>query len=434
MTNPRLAAYNTLLQCEKDGLYSNIAVDHTIRNSAFDKRDSALYTNLVYGVISRKKTLDYIIASICEKNPKRLDKSVLVLLRLGIYQIKYCSKIPVNSSVDETVKLASRYASRAKGFINAILRKAISFELDLSSVKDNAERLSVKYSVSTDIARLLIKDYGSDAESILSSLEKEPPVTVAVNPLKTSISEMEKRFPTAIKGKYSPLSLVFSEKEAVAHLEEMKNGYITVQDQASQIAVCALEAEKGMTVVDTCSCPGGKSFFAAFCMQNEGEIYSFDLHENKLSLISSGAQRLGISIIKTATRDATVPDPSLFEKADRVICDVPCSGIGVIAKKPDLRYKEKNVFDELPDIQYKILCESSKYLKPGGILIYSTCTLYKKENEENVKRFLNAHPEFSLYDFKSDNISSENGMLTLRPDIHETDGFFIARFRKKDLL
>ena len=219
-------------------------------------------------------------------------------------------------------------------------------------------------------------------------------------------------------------------KVAFSALPGFDEGYFFVQDEASQICVEALGATEGELLVDTCSCPGSKSFGSAIKMKNKGEICSFDLHQSKLKLIDSGAERLGIDIITAAVRDGRSPDESLIGKADRVLCDVPCSGLGVVAKKPEIRYKDLSELARLPEIQYAILEASISYLKVGGVLVYSTCTVLPEENEENVEKFLAAHPEFEPLDFTVGKKCSTRGMLNLAPDKDGTDGFFVAKMRK----
>jgi 16S rRNA (cytosine967-C5)-methyltransferase len=228
---------------------------------------------------------------------------------------------------------------------------------------------------------------------------------------------------------YSPYGLKV--KAAVSDMEELTNGLCFVQDEASQLCAMVLGAKAGETVIDTCSCPGGKSFSLAMEMQNEGKLYSFDLHANKLSLVRSGAQRLGISIIETQCRNGSVYDEALLESADKMLLDLPCSGLGVMAKKPDLRFKNIADIENLPKVQYAILESSTRYLKKGGRMVVSTCTLAKAENEHLIKRFVSEHPEFSAVPFKVEGLEAPDGMLQLYPDEHGTDGFFVALLEKK---
>ena len=270
------------------------------------------------------------------------------------------------------------------------------------------------------------------AESLLSSFCRAPGLTLRVNTLKTTQKALLSRFagagisaaPTAL----SPDGISL-DTAPLASLPGFDEGLFFVQDEASQLCVRALDARPGMTVIDACAAPGSKSFGIALTMQNTGQVLSFDLHENKLSLIRSGAGRLGINVIKAAPGDASLPDPALFAAADRVLCDVPCSGYGVMAKKPEIRYKNLTDVAGLPEVQYAILDNCSKYLKPGGLLVYSTCTILPEENEGVVSRFLAGHPDFHLLPFTAGSLLAD-GMITLYPDTHQTDGFFIACLKK----
>ena len=223
---------------------------------------------------------------------------------------------------------------------------------------------------------------------------------------------------------------IILENVSFGSLPGFDEGYFFIQDEASQICVEAVDAKSGMLMIDACSCPGSKSFGSAIKMENAGRILSYDLHESKLKLVDKSAERLGINIITASKRDGRDLDESLLESADRVLCDVPCSGLGVIAKKPEIRYKDISDFARLPEIQYAILENCAKYVKKGGILVYSTCTVLPEENEINAKKFLDSHSEFSPLDFAVGDAQSEKGMLSLSPDIHGTDGFFVAKFIK----
>ena len=426
----RSAAYDSLLKFETKKVYSNIEIDNLLKRTDLDQRDASLYTLLVYGVISKKITLDYIITKISGRNVKRLDAAVLTLLRLGIYQIKYCDRIPDSAAVNETVKLSSRYASRAKCFVNAVLRRACDFEIDYS-FDTVEEEISVRYSVSLDIVKMLIEQYGEDStRKILEFFDFPPKLTLTTNTLKTSREDLKEYIYRSCRGFYTPLAIRMLDSVPVSTIKQIDKGLCYVQDEASQVAAEILDAKPGMHVADVCSCPGGKSFYTAIKMNNEGILYSFDIHGNKLSLIESGAERLGITIIKTEERDGRFPREDLYGTLDRVLCDVPCSGIGVIGKKPDIRHKTYDDLKDLPEIQYDILSASSRYVKEGGILVYSTCTLNKKENEDVVKRFLSRRTEFSPLDFKLGFVESQDGMATLLPHERKTDGFFVARFIK----
>ena len=431
--NAREAAYKSLLRIDNESRYSALELDSVMNSDKLDDKDKALYTSLLYGVTERAITLDYIISLYSSKPLSRLDKSTLILLRTGVYQIYMLDKVPDSAAVNETVKLAARYSARSKGYINAVLR-AVSCDKDgihfPDPDSDRIKYLSVKYSLPEWICRSFIDDYPDEGERIFDFVNSNPCITLRTNELKISTEELLSRLDTDTeKCRYSRFGIRLKEHVPVGTLE-LDNGLFFIQDEASQIECIALGAEEGDTVVDVCACPGGKSFSAAVSMKNKGKIFAFDIHGSKLPLIDKEAAVLGIDIIETAEHDSTVALPSLIGAADKVICDVPCSGLGVLHKKSDLRYKpEESVYD-LPELQYKILVASSRYLKPGGILVYSTCTLRKAENEQVVERFLSCHPEFHTVPFDIKDIHSD-GMLTLMPHIHGTDGFFIAKIRKK---
>lgn len=436
--NARRAAYETLLGIEQNAKFSNIAVSETIVKYSISGRERDLYTKLVYGTVEKAITLDYIIQQYISKRLKTLDKSVLIILRLSVYQIMFCEKIPESAAVDEGVKLAKRYASRATGFINAVLRRVCAKDILMPHKDDFVKFLSVLYSVDESICRLFVEQYGNEkAENILKGFDNIPRICLNVN-----ISRGQKRDEFIESSgydmslcRYSTTGVILNSGMSLSDSECIADGSAFVQGEASQLAVSALEPRPDMSVIDVCASPGGKSFAAANIMRSKGHILSLDVHSNKLSLISEGAERLGYNIISVAQHDGRFPISELSGTADRVICDVPCSGFGVMAKKPELRYKKAESADGLPDIQYEILKSSSSYLKRGGIMVYSTCTINRKENENVVKRFIHENSGYSLMDFSfkdtqgPDLLNSSEGMLTLLPE-NGTDGFFIARIVK----
>ncbi len=424
--NARQVAMSVLLKGEKTNQYSNIAIDHALSESGLSPSDKALVSAIVYGVTERRITLDYYISRLSSRPLAQIDKEALCAIRIGLYQLVYMDKIPPHAAVNETVSLCRRNCS---GFVNAILRAymRLSSPIEFPNADDApAQYLSVAYSVCLPLAEKFISVFGAErAEKILSATFDTPKTTLRVNTLKTTRNELICRIEGAIPSELSPTGLKVN--GSVRELYGFRDGLFFVQDEASQICVGALGAESGETVIDACACPGSKSFGAAIDMKNTGKLFSFDLHKSKLSLITSGAARLGIDIIKTDLCDGRSFLPQFESTADRVLCDVPCSGFGVIAKKPELRYKNPAESDALPDIQLAILSNCSRYVKAGGTLVYSTCTVFPEENEENVKRFLSSHPEFSPQGFSFGGIDCPSGMLSLYPDIHHTDGFFVAR-------
>lgn len=435
----REAAYRSLMLCERDGKYSSLEIDSSIRKFGLEGADRGLYTALVYGVIERRITLDYIIGKLSSKPTDKLDSEVATLLRLGLYQLIWLDRIPESAAVNESVNLAKKTMPKAASFVNAVLRNFLRTmgkeKLPYPDKKNVREYLHVRYSVGYDVLDILLNSC-DDAEAVLSALECQPDVTLRVNTLKTSregiLTSLKSAGIDAELTRYSPFGIRLTKKTLPSQVMELiSGGYVYIQDEASQIAVLAANPQPGTTLIDTCSCPGGKSFTSAILMENRGVVKSFDLHKNKLSLVKSGADKLCIDIITTEEKDASKCDADLIGTADTVICDAPCSGLGVIAKKPEIRYKSLADMERLPEIQYAILKNVSAYVKPGGVLCYSTCTLNKAENGDVVKRFLEGADNFVPEDFKAGDITSDGGMLTLLPHVHKTDGFFVAKMRRK---
>lgn len=426
--NARQIALTTLKKCERSGQYSNIALDNALRASTLAENDRALAATLFYGVIERRITLDHYISRLSQRPMDKLDEEALYALRLGLYQLIYLDRVPDHAAINETVSLCSK---RTRGFVNALLREYTRRrgELELPDVKAEPVRaMSVIYSVGEPLVKRLCDIYGAQrAESIISVFCHSGTTTLRANTLKISREELCELVGGAAS-ELSPYGVLV--KGNVSELKGFSDGLFYVQDEASQICAAALGARSGETVIDTCSCPGSKSFGIAIDMKNEGRLYSFDLHRNKLSLVESSAKRLGIDIITTEARDARNPREDLLGKADKVLCDVPCSGFGVLGKKPEIRYKDPKESAGLPDIQYAILKSSAGYLKKGGALVYSTCTIFPEENEKNIEKFLGEHKDFELEPFSVGDFECPEGMFTFLPDEYKTDGFFVAKLRK----
>ncbi|MBR6918151.1 MAG: 16S rRNA (cytosine(967)-C(5))-methyltransferase RsmB [Clostridia bacterium] len=426
----RGAAYESLVSFAKHGKYTNLEVAAKLSKYDFSDADKRLYTTLVYGVAERIPTIDHIVSRLSSRPLDSIDIETLTCLRLGIYQLLYTDRIPDHAAVSETVSLAN---PRSKGFVNALLRTFLRSGKDVALPDPGTDMygyLSVRYSCPKELCAFLCGKLGEDrCEKVLSSFLEGRRATVRVNTLKCAAEELTGNvFP---RGTVNPL---FDDMIDVDSLSgaDMTDGRWFVQDAASRLAVSALSPLPGETVVDTCAAPGGKSFSASIDMKNEGKVFSFDLHENKTDLIRRGAARLGIDIIDAACRDATKPDPSLTGKADRVICDAPCSGLGVISKKPDIKYKSVEDISRLPDVQIKVLEGASEYVRRGGVIVYSTCTVNPDENEGVVSRFLDKNKDFTLVPFTAGGITSESGMLTLLPYEYGTDGFFISKMTRND--
>ena len=426
--NARKLVLELLLKAESSKQYSNIALDNALKKSALSPADTGLVSAIFYGVIERRITLDYQIKALSSRDLSDIDSRTLNALRIGLYQLIYLDRIPHHAAINESVDLCTR---KSAGFANAILRAFLrKGGISLPDPSNTLEYLSVAYSIGKPLLSTLLSTFGKEGtEKLLVAINKTPDTTLRVNDLLIDRDTLLKNISSSTPTQNSPNGIHV--QGSVRELYGFENGFFFVQDEASQICVEALGAKSGELIMDICACPGSKSFGAAISMKNRGEIYSFDLHENKLSLVRSGADRLKISIIKTATCDGRNFLPEFEGKADRIICDVPCSGFGVLAKKPELRYKNPEESASLPKIQRDIIENACKYLKQGGTLIYSTCTILPDENEKNIEHFLSEHPDFALVPWNVGEIVSENGMLTLLPHIHKTDGFFIAKLKRK---
>lgn len=420
----RGAVLELLLRCEAAGQYANIALDTALKRADFKGVDRALFTALFYAVTEHRITLDHAIDALSDRKGNEIEPRVRMILRLGLCQLLYFDRIPDHAAINESVALAP---ARSRGFVNAVLRSfcRAGKEIRYPDVTENPiAYLSVRYSVPEALAEQFCAVFGvRGAEAQLQAFSKPPELTVRVNTARLSREAFLQRFggtPTEI----APNGVRFSGGEVLR--EALESGLCFVQDEASQICVEALDA-KGARVLDVCAAPGSKSFGAA--LNGACEVHSYDLHENKISLIRRGAEILGITNLRAAAADARCATPERVGEFSRVLCDVPCSGYGVLWKKPDIRYKDVSLAAGLPAVQQAILESAATCVAPGGVLLYSTCTLLPAENEQQVERFLNANPNFSLTPFSVGTLQS-GGMLTLTPATHGTDGFFIAKLQK----
>ena len=416
--NDRYLAFKILSKIEHDKAYSNIALDNVLSNN--EASSAPFVCNLVYGVIERKITLDYILSQFLSQPLKKLNPQVLTILRMGTYQLKFMDKVPVSAAVNESVKLVKKAkCGYASGLVNSVLRKISSAEISLPETDDKAYDLSVAYSCPKELVTHYVKDYGyENAEKILKASIGSVPTFLRVNTLKITADELIKQLKNEdiiVKAHNNGNTVELLEGNAVFKTEAYKKGYFHAQDLASQICIENLAPVKNDVVFDMCAAPGGKSFTIAQLMENQGEIYSFDLYEHKIKLINDGANRLGLTIINAQIGDASVYNDNL-PKADKILCDVPCAGLGVIRRKPEIKYKDFGFVDKLCELQYNILNNASLYLKEKGVLMYSTCSLSKKENEEVCERFLEEHKDFK-----------NGGTVTLFPDENGSDGFFFAK-------
>ena len=432
--NIRKIALDLLYEYEVGGKYVNLSLS-SHQTDKLSGEERAILTALLYTTVEHKLTYDYYISALSARAVKDIDPYTLNILRLGFCQIVDINSVPDFAAVNETVKLARNSGERA--FINGVLRAAVRKKNDLPMPppeKNYKRYLSVKYSFPLWIVKILCQSYGEGAtEKMLRYFNTEKYTDITVNTLKITASALaEKLSACGYDVEIGELDRAIRIPKSVnpEKLPGFSTGEFFVQDRASLISAYALAANSGETVIDVCACPGGKSFATAILMGDCGKIYSFDLHESKLPLITDGARRLEIRSINAEIQDATVARPELFGMADKVICDAPCSGLGVLSKKPDLRYKKEESVLALPDMQLKILGESAKYLRTGGELVYSTCTLNPLENEGVVAKFLEENPNFEAVPFSVGSLFSDGGGLTLLPHIHHTDGFFMAKLKR----
>ena len=435
MPTARQIAFNALSKIQKDNSYSNIALDSFLSKSEHDTRDKSFVSALFYGVIERQITLDYNISLYLSKPLKKLKPEVLTLLRLGAYQLLFMEKVPTSAAVNETIKLSKKNSLQfASGLINAVLRKISINGFCLPDNNDEVEFLSIKYSCSEWLIKKWLKEYGrEDTEEFLKSSLGASDVFIRVNTSKTdSDTLIELLREEGIEAEKTALENALKISlggNDIENIKAFKDGLFHVQDLACQYAVKALGIKEGDKVFALCSAPGGKTFTAAQFAGKIGEIHAFDIYEKRVELIKKGAVRLGLENVKASTGDASVHNADLG-LADKVLCDVPCSGFGIIGRKPEIKYKSEDEAKEIERLQYPILNNAASYVKKGGRLLYSTCTLSRNENENVCERFLSEHKDFSNV-VPLPEISDEK-YLTLMPHKHGTDGFFIALFERKE--
>ena len=434
----RETALNALIACRKSGAWSNGVLKEYILRDRLDRRESALATRLCYGVLQNRNYLDHYLKQLLTGKLKDLHPVVRDILHLGLYQLYCMDKIPESAAVNESVALAKRYCPKqrfAPGLVNAVLRGAVRTKGTLQE----PQLLTDRYSHPQKLIDLLQAYVGADrVENMLKANNAAPDTVVQVNTLRAATRDvadaLEKQGVCVRAHGWMPDCLVLSGTGNLEQLTEFQKGLIYVQDAAAKLSVlCAQLPQEDIQVLDCCAAPGGKSFAAAIAMGGKGTIHSCDVHSHKTALIQNGAARLGFDHIRVYEQDATQDHPGWQDAMDAVIADVPCSGYGIIRKKPDIRCKDPDTMNQLPKLQLQILTNQARYVKPGGVLLYSTCTLVRKENEGVVEKFLAANPEFSLEPLPLPEVFSKNttGMLALVPGEYDTDGFFICRMRRK---
>lgn len=439
-TTARDTALTVLMQVSGANAWSDGSLKRTIAKNGLDSREAALATRLSYGVIQNRMLLDYYIGCYCTQRPNHLEKIVRNILRIGAYQILFLDKIPHRAAVNEAVEQVKRWGRpKAAGLVNAVLRKLVVNWLDLPDLpKDSpAAYLSMRYSHPQWLVQRLLNEIGEqETEQFLQGNNEIVPTTIQVNPLKTTAQELEKALHgDDVEVQAHPWLEGCFQVSGTGDLERMslfREGYFTVQDAAARLVATVAAPKAGDTVMDVCAAPGGKSFALAMDMGDRGEILACDIHPHKLKLIEKGALRLGLNSIHTVLADGRENNALWREGADVVVADVPCSGLGIIRKKPDIRYKAPGDLTDLPDLQRQILDNAATYVRPGGVLVYSTCTVLRAENAAVTDGFLAAHPDFSREDFVLPGpIGHCDGQVTLWPQRHGTDGFYICRMRRR---
>ena len=431
----RETALNVLIACRKDGAWANGVLKEYILRDRLDNRDSGLATRLCYGVIQNRGKLDFYLQQLLTGKLRDLHPVVRDVLHLGLYQLYEMDKIPESAAVNESVVLTKKYVKnpKAASLVNGVLRNAARKKGQLEEPKSYAD----KYSHPDPLISLLKANLPKGMlEPMLIADNASPRMVVQVNTLKTTQAALMERLETegvsAQPHGWMENCLVLSGTGSIDYLPSFREGLFYVQDPASKLSVLCAKLAENAKVLDCCAAPGGKSFAAAMAMKGSGSITSCDVHAHKTGLIANGAARLGIETITAKQQDATVFVPEWEGKMDAVLCDVPCSGLGIIRKKPDIRYKDLAEMEQLPPLQLTILKNQARYVKTGGTLLYSTCTVLRRENEDVVKAFLAENHDFYLepLELPEGFPKNETGMPTLIPGQFDTDGFFICRLRR----
>ncbi len=436
MSTARAVALECLVSGEKQGAWSDGYLKKAIRQTGLSGRDAGLCTQIVYGSLQNKLLLDWYIDRYSSVPTEKMESAVRNTLRLGLYQLLFLDRVPVHAAVNESVTLVKTKSRnpRAAGLVNAVLR---TIDKERGFGLPEPEELSIRFSHPA----WLVKEFSNtlpanELEALLAADNAPAPIVAQVNTLKTSPAALTAELTAAgvavSPHPWLPDCLELAETGSLEELAAFRDGKFYIQDAAAKLAILAAAPKPGMCVLDACAAPGGKSFAAAIAMEGTGEICANDIHPHKKKLIEAGAARLGATNIKTGIMDAKRFDPAMENAFDLVIADVPCSGLGIIRKKPDIRYKDPEPIKGLPQVQSAILETVSRYVRPGGTLLYSTCTLLRRENEDVVAGFLTGHRDYALEKFVLPGpIGAAEGMLTLWPHRHGTDGFFITKLRKR---
>mgnify|MGYP004573118627 FL=1 len=430
----RETALNALITCRRQSGWSNAVLKQTIARDKLDPREAALATRLCYGVVQNRGRLDFYLRQLLTGSLKKLHPAVRDILHMGLYQIYDMDKIPDSAAVNESVTLARKYgAPGSDRLVNAVLRNAVRTKGTLQEPTSYEDRYSHPAELVSLLKTALPK---GTLEGVLKANNEAPKTVIQVNTLKTTaaalLEQLRREGVEAEPHGWMPECLVLGSTGSLEKLPSFQQGLFYVQDPASRLSVRCAGLQKGFRVLDCCAAPGGKSFAAAMAMEGRGSICSCDIHPHKIQLIENGAARLGLGILQARLQDASEFVPEWEGAMDAVLVDAPCSGLGIIRKKPDIRYRNLKENEALPALQKEILANQARYVKKGGVLLYSTCTLLSRENQDVVEDFLKTHPEFSLEKLELPPIFPENttGMLTLLPGQWDTDGFFISKMRR----
>lgn len=439
--NVRLQAVRALHEINVDGAYANIVLQQYISKNKFNDVDRRFFTELVYGVMRRRNFLDAIIVYFTKKKIKKLSSWVVDILRLGIYQIHFMDKVPEQAAVNESVKLAKKLVRGLAPFVNGVLRNYVRQEADISIdvlAKTDAQRMALQYNMPEWMIAEWIKIYPLDeVEELCAYFNEKPKLSARLNLAKYTREEIEQALADAnVEWEQSELFDegidIISHRGNLQKAKWVNEGYISFMDEGSLAIAHVVNPQPGEKILDVCAAPGGKALHMAALMQNKGVIKACDIYDTRLDLMQENSNKLGVEILEIALQDGRNLPNNDIGKFDRVLVDAPCSGLGILQKKLDMRWrKEPSILTSLADIQMEILESSAKAVKKDGILVYSTCTLNPKENEEIVTAFLAKHPEFSLEDAaKQIPFDIKGPMVTMEPHKYRTDGFFIARMKR----
>ncbi|MGL5347368.1 MAG: 16S rRNA (cytosine(967)-C(5))-methyltransferase RsmB [Peptostreptococcaceae bacterium] len=436
----REIAFKVLCDIEENSNYSNIAINKHFKKYEMTNQDRGLATEIIYGVVENKYYLDYIIDKLSKIKTQKLSTCVKILLRMGIYQIAFLDSISEYAAVNETVNLVKKYDNRSAGFVNAILRNILRSKEEVLKVEVDSKimYLSTKYSYSPWMIKNWILKFGEEfTEDLLEANNEKPNLYLRVNTLKTTKEELiEKLKDQDIKAHIVPgidEAIRVENLKDIENNELFKNGLFTVQDISSMLIGKVINPKESSLILDVCSAPGGKTTHLATLMNNTGKVVARDVFEHKLNLIQNTVDRLGLTNVEVENFDASQIDENSIDKFDYVLADVPCSGLGIIRRKPEIKYKTKAELKDLPTIQKQILETASKYVKVNGVLVYSTCTIQDNENIEVINEFLKENDNFELVPIDNINVDLDNedkGYLKIYPNIHGMDGFFISKLRR----